>query len=61
MSSPNWLSEAASVWDSDGDRWVIRSIGAEWVEIGNTDRGVHRILRSDLVDWVEDGEWSTED
>lgn len=58
MSAPDWLSEAGSVWDQEGERWVIRSVGADWVELGHPDRGRHRIQRSDLVEWVENGDWS---
>lgn len=59
MSTPDWLSEGATLRDQDGERWVIRSVGIKWVALGHTTRGEHKLLRSDLVDWVENGDWTT--
>lgn len=55
---PDWLREGAVVRDPDGERWVIRSIGVRWVTVGHADRGEHGLLRQDLVEWVERGEWT---
>ena len=58
-STPDWLRVGATVWDQDGERWTIRSIGATKVAVAHPDRGEHRLLRSDLVEWVEDGDWES--
>lgn len=58
MATHDWLSEGAVLRDRDDERWVIRSVGAKWVEVGHATRGEHRLLRRDLVEWVESGDWT---
>lgn len=57
MATPEWLGEGAAVWDPDDERWVVHEVGPKWVVVQNPDRGRHKLLQQDLVEWVEDGEW----
>ena len=57
VSTRNWLLAGTVVWDQDGERWVIESVGVDRVVVQHGDRGRHELLQRDLVTWVEDGEW----
>lgn len=59
MSSPDWLHEGGTLRDPEDEQWRILSIGVRWVELGHPDRGKHRLLREDLIAWVEEGRWRT--
>lgn len=58
MGTPDWLDVGASVRDPDDERWTIREVGPAWVAVQHPERGVHRLLKDDLVAWVEDGDWN---
>ena len=57
MAMPDWLRPGTVVWDQDGERWVVDSVGVERVVVQHADRGRHELLLTDLVNWVEYGEW----
>jgi len=61
VTTPDWLRGGAVLRDRDGERWVVESVGTKWVAVGHAERGEHRLLRSDLVEWVEAGDWTTVD
>lgn len=58
MATPDWLRAGATLRDWDEERWVIHEVGPTWVTVGHSDRGRHRLLRGDLVEWVAEGEWT---
>ena len=44
VSTRNWLLAGTVVWDQDGERWVIESVGVDRVVVQHADRGRHELL-----------------
>lgn len=58
MPSPAWLRVGTDLVDESGDEWLIRGVEPDRVTLQHPDRGIHQVLREDLVAWVEDGRWT---
>lgn len=57
MSRPDWLEVGTDLIDEEGEQWMIREYAGDSVWVQHPSRGVHRLLTTDLVAWVESGRW----